>query len=390
MTRRRLPGGIRNLLLAATAVLVSYGLAELVATTLYLRGILEPASIWIHERTDPAGNLRYDPVRGSYLSPTPARFASIASNGVVESTGLYRGNNRGFPDRDDFAARRSTPRSRRLAVLGDSYTSGQFLQRNWPDRAEELARREQGSLELLNFSLDGGGLGNWARVLGGFVQPRGYQLDGAIFAIWGEDLKRRFGWWDDAPRTPGGEPEPVLFGRPQAWGLDAIPASRALALAGPHEESARRLAVTPALLEQALGGSWRPPFQRSFERPFLWMRARGVLDRVLDPEDFSTRRGMFHAGQKWLIREIQRVLAELELPVLVVRVPNRVEHRSWEGEAEAFAEILGATFVDGGEAFAGLGAAEFEECWLPYDRHFSQVGSDRFARFVYDVLKTWP
>jgi hypothetical protein len=371
------------------AVVLTAALVELVATLLYCRGVLDPESLWLHARTDPRGHLRYDPVRGSWLSDRPARFAIVTTAGDVETTSVYRGNRQGFPDRDDFQPRRRDAATRRFAVLGDSFTAAQYLPASWPDRAEDLAREAGRPVELLNLSLDGGGVGNWASVLVRFVQPEGYELDGVVFAVWGEDLKRRFGWWDDAPRRPGAEPEPVLFGRPLRWGLGDVPATREAALRGPHEESARRFAVTEAQLDAALRGAWKPPFERS-SAPYLWSRVHGLLRARLDPPDFSARRGMFHAGQQYLIRKIRQSVEAMGLPALVVRVPSRREDRSWEGEAEAFARILGAAFVDGGEALAGLGARERDAAWMRVDGHWSQEGSDHFAAFMVEVLRTWP
>lgn len=375
-----------RLTLALGAFLFALLVAEGIATALYRRGLLDPVSIWLHVRSDPRGQLRYDPVRGSWLSSRPARMAVVTTDGEVEYRSTYRGNRQGFPDRNDFEAQRRDRGVLRLAVFGDSFSAAQYLAVNWPDRAEDLARKAGHPIELLNFSLDGGGLGNWASVLIRFIQPEGYELDGVIFAVWGEDLKRRFGWWDDASRSPGAEAEPVLFGRPLMWGLGAIPPDREAALESPYELSARRLAVSEAQLEAALDGRWRPPVPR-LATPYLWHRASAGLARLRHPPGATPRRGTFHAGQLFLIRKIRRALAEMELPAQVVRIPNRREDRSWEGEAEAFARLLGATYVDGAEAFAGLGWRGRRALWSRVDGHWSQEGSDRFAAFMAERLR---
>ena len=93
-------------------------------------------------------------------------MACIATNGVVESVGASAGNRLGFPDRDDFTPNRSDPEIRRFAVFGDSFY-GRSIPRH------EAARSLRGSrgaatgrpVELLNFSIDGGGHTNWQRTL---------------------------------------------------------------------------------------------------------------------------------------------------------------------------------------------------------------------------------
>jgi hypothetical protein len=51
-------------------------------------------------------------------------------------------------------------------------------------------------------------------------------------------------------------------------------------------------------------------------------------------------------------------------------------------EAEVFAKAIGARFLDGGQIFAGLKPAEIRALFLPYDGHWNQAGSNRFADFM--------
>ena len=94
------------------------------------------------EQVEQGASRRYDPVRGCLLAQHPSRTAIVASNGLIETEGIVKGNNRGFPDRDDFQLERGKAETRRYAVFGDSMTSAQFLKRNWPDMAEDLASEE--------------------------------------------------------------------------------------------------------------------------------------------------------------------------------------------------------------------------------------------------------
>ena len=59
------------------------------------------------------------------------------------------------------------------------------------------------------------------------------------------------------------------------------------------------------------------------------------------------------------------------------------------GGTQALARILGGRFVNGAKAFDGLDSSDFEQHWLPYDGHWNQRGSDRFARFIAGPLEAW-
>ncbi len=380
---------MRAAILALVSVGLTYALAEGVATTLYVRGLIDPVPIWMHERTDPAGNLRFDPVRGARLSQTPARIVCVASDGTIETQGSYFGNNEGFPDSDDFHPKRADADTLRLAVFGDSFSQAQFLDTNWPDRVEELERSAGRKLELLNFSLDGAGLVNWASVLTRFVQANEYELDGVIFAVWGDDLDRHFTWWDDRPREHKGELQRVLLGRSRDFDLDQTP--KGIVAGSPY---LRWYVVTPEQFDRAIAGEWLPEFHRA-ARPFLWERAKQLVAELRNPRDGRPitqpqRFRVFNQGQRELMDRTRHALNASKLPALVVRVPNRVEHISWNGDAIRFAERLGARFVDGGEAFDGLSDDAFDALWLPVDGHWNQRGSDLFAEYLRRALADWP
>ena len=93
----------------------------------------------------------------------------------------------------------------------------------------------------------------------------------------------------------------------------------------------------------------------------------------------------------WL--DIREYLHSHGIPALVVDVPDvdiLVQNGEPSAEAIAFSRVVGATFVDGGRAYAGLSQEEIRAQWLRYDGHWGQKGSDRFAEFMLDVLQGWP
>ena len=89
---------------------------------------------------------------------------------------------------------------------------------------------------------------------------------------------------------------------------------------------------------------------------------------------------------------IRSFLAARQIRSLVIAVPSR--ERLLDGlppsqETRAFAEFLGAEFIDGAEAFEGQSAGEIRDHWLKYDGHWAQSGSDQFARHFTGVISDW-
>jgi hypothetical protein len=84
----------------------------------------------------PGETIKFDPVRGYYLTRTPSRIARV-NFGKIEYQGSYQCNAQGFADRDDFNTKRSSASQRRIAVFGDSFTAAIMEPLNspdWPDR----------------------------------------------------------------------------------------------------------------------------------------------------------------------------------------------------------------------------------------------------------------
>jgi hypothetical protein len=145
--------------------------------------------------------------------------------------------------------------------------------------------------------------------------------------------------------------------------------------------------VAPERYDALLRGDWRARTSRRL-RPFLagriWKLLRHGIPR---PEDLAAGR-RFDPSHYRLMDEIGAALGEQGAPVLVVYLPWRDEilgggsrYGSPEETAE-FARRVGAAFVDGRQAFAGLDRQSVRDCWLRFDGHFSERGMERFGRFV--------
>jgi len=356
----------------------------------------QPADIWLFEQA--GRTVHFHPVKGYHLTPLPSRFTRI-THGIPEYVGTLRGNAQGFPDQDDFARERARAGTPRLAVFGDSYTAGQYLSINWPDRTEELSLAAGQDLQLLNLSTDGGGLANWESNLRGFLKPGTYAIDGLVFAVYGDDLRRKFSIADARHRRH------YAFTRVVEWAPESYPKdgrqARNLLDAG---EIGNAWIVTKEEFDAALRGHWHPP--RPWECKVLsalrhvparlWRDLRDKLrNRFISSQEEGSEAQRFSAGQLHLMDTLRDYVHSQSLPVMVVYIPGRAEAAGGENgrqldAARAFADYLGAAFIDGREAFEGRDADQLAGLWFQHDQHWNQKGSDVFATFMAARFASWP
>ncbi|MCP4814117.1 MAG: hypothetical protein GY888_16545 [Planctomycetaceae bacterium] len=389
----------KKLLFSSFTLLLSYSFAELVLTSLYMQGTLLPipTSTVVLEQAEQGASRRYDPIRGCLLAQHPNRVAIVASNGLIETEGIVKGNNRGFPDRDDFQLKRGKTPTRRYAILGDSMTSAQFLQRNWPDMVEDLASGEAISLKLYNFSVFGAGLDNWRSILLDHVEAEGYELDGVIFAVCCDDLHRGFTFWDDSQvQTDEQGRQWGSYGRMLYRDKRLIPAN--LEEAAPFLLPINWRLLPHDQFEQVLAGKKRLSVDRKFKL-YLTSRCVGGLAHLFGIE-LSPTPVLPPITPACLpsMDEIGTFLRRHKLPYMVVQLPMRYELLNRLKDAETvgipeqtlqFAMRINAGVADGSEAFMGLDEAGIRDCWLPIDGHWNQAGSDRFARYMVNAIKDW-
>lgn len=397
-----------------TTLLVSYGAAEGILTAFYLRGDVEPQSIWVHAIEGRDSAVQFDPVLGYRLGTDSTRMMIIGSDGTVEAEGVFRGNNVGAPDNDDFVAQRGTDKRKRFVVFGDSFTSGLYMERSWPDVAEELSQQQGTPVELLNFSIDGGGLANWQQVLTRIIVAENYEIDGVVFAVFGTDLNRPFTFWDQV--VPGNNRQ-MLLGR--LTGFDRRGHDQAQRQRGFERDHLQPLetwqVVSPQVFDDYLTGQRRPSLSRPF-RFYLADKCRTLIDGFLQRPDDSRLlleslrhlpdAELFFHDRRQVVTQIEQSLQKTRLPALVVHIPYREVLLSRAGissettefyleavgelwETQAFARLIHADFVDGSEAFKGCSVEEIRGCWLPQDGHWNQDGAERFARYLAPILQKW-
>lgn len=369
---------------AGFGIVLGYLFAELALTAYY--GFTW-AGTTFYLLDDSGKTVHFDPVRGYLLTQVPSRWTRI-NNGTPEYVGVLKGNSQGFPSRMDFGPARPDPSIPRLAVLGDSFSAADYIQTNWPDRTQALAEADGRKLQLLNFSLDGIGLANWWSILTRLIAPQNYELDGIVFIVYEGDLERKF-WVAENRGTYS------TWRRCPSWDPQTYPATLEQTSSCVNKLQ-HTYVLSDSDFDLALHKKWPPSISRWELRPPLAMKVLDLSDywmdfaRTKDPE--------FKPEQKRLIEDIRQFISARKLPVLVVFLPDRdrLINSAWEGdpyraETMSFAKLIGAEFADGSGAFANMPPAEIRKCFFRHDGHWNQAGSDRFAKFMLDLLpKSFP
>lgn len=328
--------------------------------------------------------VHFDPIRGYRLSEQGSRWGHIV-NGKVEFVAWLKGNSQGFPSRTDFVPARTDASTRRIAVFGDSFSSGDYLETNWPDRTQALAEAGGEKLQLLNFSLYGAGLANWWSILTRLVAPQNYELDGIVFVDFHNDLERKF-------LVPEYHGTRFSWRYCPSWDPQTYPTKIEQTSACLYTSELPILSDSE--FEGALNKKWPPSIARWEVRPVLAKHIADYLDLWWRSKHKELPKPAgFDPGQARLIDDIRRFVSSRNLPVLVVFLPDedRLVQSTWESDpyrpqAMAFAKQIGAKFVDGSGAFANMKPAEVRKYFFNNDPHWNQTGSDRFAKFMLDVI----
>lgn len=378
----RRPRKVRMILLMFA---LSYVLAE-AGLTAYerLNGELLPFLLIERTETEP---VRFDPISGYRFGVGPHRVTSVWY-GTTEFSHPLIANRQGFLDSSDFIPKRPDQRTKRIVVLGDSFTSAMHLETNWPNRAEALCRERGQPVEFLNFALDGVGLANWWSIVHNLLEPEGYEIDGMIFASYIDNLERKFLCWDSAGFKRLG------WGRSRSWDPATFPQS--LEQAQSQFYHAPMWIVGSSQFDD-LTERTKSPFHLSFvghARSVFW--AYHGLTREGDT-------AMDDPHRLALIRYLGEYIRRRNLKAFVLQIPHRPQDvdRSqvdeligWRGymrtetarDYERFCELTGSAQWDMTDLYRGLTMSQVNALWNPNDPHTSQLGSDRIAEFIVERL----
>jgi len=340
----------------------------------------------------------YDNIRGFRWNGEAPRISKIINNHVVYDH-YFHLNEQGFYFDIDFKKIKSDSLSKRLIVLGDSFTSGEYLEKPWPVRFNELSGSDK---KLYSFSVNGGGLFNWYSIFFNEIVSH-YEFDGIILPVFGNDLQRDFFVMDHGP-------EVGLTGY-----LDTIPSSWQ-DVQDYFSEQLKPYAtyMTDSLINQKKDEAIRFSEQQFRFAPDIYLFALAISTPVRMSQDNKFKKFL----QDQIIDESitnDHELIERELGTDKLRMMEEIIHYCEVNEKEMIIATLpyepGYQYLDKGQEFKhaavckaicrrydllffdgvaiydDLDKKSLSECFLPFDVHWSQKGSDVFAREFHAFMK---
>lgn len=385
--RTRLPHGLGIWVL--TALLAIYTVSEITLNIRALAGHLPPPSsvpdLGFGAFNGPCAE--YDSVRGYRWTKQQIRMFKMVNQELVYDNS-FQINAQGYFFPSEYIPDKPREGGKRYLVLGDSFTSAEYLKTPWTVRADSLLGRDT---ELYSFSLDGGGLFNWHSMFFREIVPT-YDFDGIVLAVFGNDLERDFfvmhheeatgytGYLSDIPETT----EELK----QKYGNALMP------YAGYLSDSAMDAMVKQTTEAQfvripqlyALISLISIP-ARLFNQ---WQFQRFLNDMLVpsavtfSPEE--VRQGI-GAARYEKIMDIIRYCQQHQKDVIIATIPYeaaipyalRGSSLRYYAFCQTIAQSENIGFFDGTAPFVSLNRRDLKLCFLPYDIHWSQQGSDYFA-----------
>lgn len=368
-------------ILVLISISISYLLAEFTYSYLHINHLINQKTIWFHEATDPGNNLIFNPNIGYVISRTPSRFGAVTSTGTLESIGIMEGNNLGFPDNNDFFPENGDSTIKRIAVLGDSFTASQFTNQSWVDLIEKMLNEKyEDSVVLMNFSVDGGGLGNWSSIIENIIIKDSFELDGIIFAILGDDLDREFMWKNDYVLED--KSVKIAVGKNQTW--------------LPENNPDYSDTLNPFFLENYLilkkeeidkieKGLWKE------NRPVRAYLTDELIDILRDmlynlttisivPLAYSSNAHFFQDDQYLLIERLSKNLSQLNIPAITFSFLTDHE------KSKHFSNTINSEFIDDQNFQNWTSNNPNTKIQIEGDGHWNNTGTVAFAKSSFEDL----
>lgn len=340
----------------------------------------------------------YDSARGFRWTGDAPRISKIINNHIVYDRN-FKINNRDFYFNRDYTYKKDDSLTKRYLVFGDSFSSGEYLEKPWPVRFNEIAGP---GLELYSFCINGGGLFNWYSTFFKEVVPN-YEFDGIIFAVFANDLERDFFVMQHEPSTGY---TGYLDTVPDSWqDIKNHFSDRLNTYATYLPDSVIDLKRSEAIRFAEQRFLIKPDtyaFGSLISLPFLVLRNLGFrkfLDSNFsdvatdyDPGIIESSLGKKKSG---MLREMVTWCRANDKQVIMSTVPYEPALQHLENGKElsqmavckAVSNHFELPFFDGMSCFSELDKKKKTACFLPFDIHWSQEGSDVFADEFFRFFK---
>ena len=339
----------------------------------------------------------YDSTSGYKWQPVPARVTKIVRNEVIFDT-RFQANEQGYISERNFNYTKKDSNTKRFIIFGDSFTAAEFLPKPWPERLQYLTDSLNGNLEFYSFAIDGGGLINWYRTFFYEIVSR-YEFDGVIFAIWGDNLDRDFFIMHHTDSAVYSQYFTSVPQDLQDLKMNYLPDMWWSADIVPDEEINSKIAK--AKTASTLDVHFEKPDLNFLMKTYdayhnfrYYARKNAFENRYMSNmknklasysmETFIEKYGKEKASKFQAMMEYCRLNNKHVIMCSVPYLPGinynkKGEFYSHQVELKYLADHYGADYFDGFEIYRELTPEELSHCFLKYDLHWSQQGSDIFA-----------
>ncbi len=378
-----------NLKKIVLSFLITYFITEILYSGLFYFNLIEGDAVWFHEHTDTTGNFKFDPTSGYRISGVPATFGCYVKNGRLQSYGVLRGNNLGFPSKHDFYKHKGN--KKRVIVFGDSYTASQFTAYSWVDLVEDYmnANATPGdSVEFWNMSVDGAGLANWWSVIHNVLNKEGFDADAMIFAVLNTDLDRSFHVRKDT--VINNEWQHALY-YSSSWNPRYFP-KRADRIDYFYTDDWKILdsKTVKSILSTGCSPVTREKFDLKLSR-FLYDFFRfKLVYYISNSKDYfksGTQNGTLLKSQQELTEEMADYVKSRNIPVLVLGIYTTDTQKTRQ-----FCKILHADFIDATSELYDphLSIRQIEKKYnIKHDGHWNNEGVKIFAEYNKYGIAGW-
>jgi len=311
-------------------------------------------------------------IRGENIS-----YGRIVNNVCVYDSRAFpmQPNREGFKDQDAFTGEKDST-YKRILWLGDSFSAGLHIEENLPQSLENIALRKGHSLQIYNYSVDGGGIANWHKM---YISHLTKQIphDALILAVYADNLNRDFAVADTNATS-------ILFTR-----LKSIPENLPEYVSRNHE------GMKP-ILNRLSSAEAEQIIQKASENPICFGFNSGLQSQRWSVFLINRFLRKSHVQENPLaykqLEAIVRTSHTANRPVILIAIPDleiyqsQGSHNNHSRELEQYAGRLGCKYINGYQAWDALGKHHAPALYLQYDRHWNALGSRWFANWLYPFL----
>ena len=348
----------------------------------------------------------YDSISGYRWLQKDCRVFKMVNREVVFDQ-RFSGNNMGYISVKNYTYQKPDERTRRYLVFGDSFTAAEFLQQAFPDRAEALLNARidtsKQKFQLYSFAVDGGGLFNWHRIFKHDILPN-YEFDGIILALWGDDIDRNFfimhhtdsiAYGQYFTQIPRSLPDLEQNYLPKMWHAAEIVSDADLDARLEKLRQSKLNFAAPDLyfLMQCYDafGHFRYLRRKKYYEQQHFSERKADL-KYFDKAEFIVR----HGKERWQkLHFMLDYCRQNDKEIIVAALPYLPSIRKGElnmaqTEAAFIANYFDGQYFDGFDAYADFSNEELQNCFLKYDIHWNQQGSDIFAELLVKFMLSQP